>query len=516
MSRIAIIQLARHGDIVNVLPICRDLHLQGHEVSMYVHPDFASILEPVSYVTPVLWPTLHRDVHGAYDHATKAGFDQVLDLQVDGQFRPPPAQTKSFLTEPWARAGYLDRFHALPLVFDRRDAEGEENATRRHLPKTDRPILAYALHGHSSPFLRFMEFEKWLRGVSGEYHLIDIGKLGLSRVHHLLGFIEAADLLVTADTLHLHLAYAFGTPTIALHRDDHPHPEQNPPKHPLEWYWSEPRSHWIGSLTYAQANSPEGRSDIEWLLSQRKKWDQGSCLRESHKSPPARILHVADWYEPSTESEMRRNSAAAASWSRCGLDHKWENVLFSVKKNAKRDSQNIGDDRQLPYLRDVLDWAVEQAGDSDIICFTNTDSVLCSDSPKVVQRALSKHDCAYSHRIHIDEPPEQVTQTELRHSTVDGGTDLFAFKANWWHRNREQVPDFILGCDAWDCFLRRFMADQGGVKINPPIVLHARHAPFWKRAANIEANPGQKHNRSLYRAWCAEHGLPVQLDKAIP
>lgn len=271
-ARLALIQLSRYGDIVNILPVARELSRRGKTVEMIVHRDFADILEAVSYVTPVVVAPESNDPepHATYWELSRL-YETVLSTQVDGNLREVPVVCESFAVENWARAGreWVNRYHELPLVFDRREALGEAEAVKRYLPAPDgRPLLAYCLEGYSSAFAERAEFAEWLRTHERAYRMLDIGAIVLPKAHHLLGLIEAADVLVTVDSLPLHLAYATGTPTIALSIGQ-PH------------YNSEPRSHWIGWQFYEGAGTEEGRAYIANILREpgRLKVRRGSLCR---------------------------------------------------------------------------------------------------------------------------------------------------------------------------------------------------------------------------------------------
>src|SRR5580704_9375073 len=53
---IALVEPGRNGDVMNILPLAKYLHDRGEQVDFLIHPKFASLLEGVSYVRPVLLP----------------------------------------------------------------------------------------------------------------------------------------------------------------------------------------------------------------------------------------------------------------------------------------------------------------------------------------------------------------------------------------------------------------------------------------------------------------------------
>lgn len=265
MSKIAFIQLARMGDICSALPMMLAKAQAGHEVSCYVHEHFAPMLDGVGYVKPIIWPGMHRDVQRCVEDAKRRGFDEIISTQLDGNELAKGIPAKNFHHRQWLMGGMWDKFHDLPLIFDRRNPLEEKRELDAYLPADDgKPLLVYALHGHSSPFYKWQEFEKWLRGAAGShYRLLDIGRLNLAKPYHLLAFMEKAAVLVSAATLHVPLAYACGIPTICLCCDTDP----NGNVERREFFWPEPRKHWLGHMSYSESLTPQGRARIsQWML----------------------------------------------------------------------------------------------------------------------------------------------------------------------------------------------------------------------------------------------------------
>ena len=504
MKTTAYVQLARHGDIVSALPFMHDKAKQGREVYCYVAPAFASILEPASYVKAVIRDTHHRDIEETVKQALRDGHDEVIATQVDSNPFPAPATCANFIQEQWSRAGCLDRFHDFPLVFDRRDSDAEIATLQRYLPtRTAKPLLVYGLNGHSSPFPKWKEFRGWLRGSLGyQFDMLDLSELQLEKPHLLLPLIEAADVCLFSDSLPLHLSYAFCKPTFVLHRGTPAGPGKA-----LQWWWSEPRRHWIGQMTYDQTEGVEGRRKIALAISEVAKWPDVHPPMEIEDSN-RRIVHVVDWYVPQSKDESRRNLAALNKWEAIEhADKNWVNLYFEATRHAKRSSRDLGDVRLLPYLKDVIDFAMEKAGPDDIVCLTNADSCLVSDASAVLRRTMANASCCFSRRVQGADGSVEATQRELSVFPADGGVDLIAFKPKWWRENCHLFPDgFLIAHDCWDVCYAKIIRACGGREIRPPLVLHERHANFWSRPENLETCVGQKNNRWIYRNWAVKNG----------
>lgn len=266
--RTVFIQLGRLGDIANILPMAYAKAQAGHEVFCYAHEDFASMLDGVSYVTPIVRGGLHRDIAGAIADAKDRGFDEIIETQVDGSARAFKSGASNFQMESWRRAGMEDQFHNLPLIFDNRDAEREASLKEWHLFQAkDRPVLAYALNGWSSPFVRRAEFAALNAKFSDQFYLIDLCRIQCKKPYDLLALIECATVLVATHTMHLVLANATGTPTIALGPAISPRHDR-----PVSWYWAEPRSHWIAKLDYDAAITAAGRNIVTTAIAQSAQY----------------------------------------------------------------------------------------------------------------------------------------------------------------------------------------------------------------------------------------------------
>jgi hypothetical protein len=279
-GRVAIIQLGRLGDITNSLPIAFDLHRQGHQVDWYVCREFAPLLEGVSYVTPVLWNGSHLEPMEAFDNAAAKGYDRILAIQVHGNPDPSPVNTANFTSESWARAGYLDKYHILPNVFDRAKTPDSWK------PAGFRPILAYCLDSHSSPYADDLkrDFVIWLEKEFGsQFTLLPIGDSSW-RPDALAIVLRECRVLISIDSFPLHIGYAAGIPTIALTNHG--------------WQGSEPRRNWITLVTYSESTSAGGRQKI------------AAALRDvlENRIEPNRLIHSAGQTPAQVYSQVRQLS----------------------------------------------------------------------------------------------------------------------------------------------------------------------------------------------------------------
>lgn len=210
----AYVQLGKIGDVLSILPILRrEASFNCGPVPLIISKEYASILEGVSYVEPVIWKGDTHDLAGAVMFAKKR-FSQVVVTQTFGNI-PVQHQTPSFQFDQWHRAGCLEHFNDWPLTFDRRDEEREAKLKLNGLD--GRPIILFADHSQSSPFLHKEEIYTMLLKEFGPfYRIIRLSEVNASRIYDVLGLMDLAACLVAVESAHLHLSRASKVPTFAL------------------------------------------------------------------------------------------------------------------------------------------------------------------------------------------------------------------------------------------------------------------------------------------------------------
>lgn len=213
------------------------------------------------------------------------------------------------------------------------------------------------------------------------------------------------------------------------------------------------------------------------------------------------IHHVHHGFTP--DVDKKRVANAKLSWHRAELaDRNWRSIPIWPDFTSRQ----IGDERSVPYINDLLDHACN-IPDDDIVVWTNLDVCLCMDAPEIIRRKLSNGDCCFARRVDVEDGRKVLMRLDLHHREVHGGTDLFAFRAGWWKKNRHLMPKMFLACEAFDFVLRRIMlAQRPKAEITPTILYHEVHEAFWAKGKNLVENPAQRHNRKIAVAWCMENG----------
>lgn len=241
----AYVQLARYGDLMNLLPFVRRRHAAGDDVHVYCCKEFADIFEGVSYATAHPLACTVWDLAAGTAAAAAGGHDRIIISQYDRNPDRKACKSVSFAHAQWELAGQLATdaldHYADPLIFDRRDRRRErELLTRLEADRLDRPLLLINLSGHSSPYPGRGELLGRLQEKYQKWKVIDLGAVKAHRIYDMLALYERARALVTIDTATYHLANAAHVRTIYLHPAE-------------EWRASPARPHVIYRTSYDRA-----------------------------------------------------------------------------------------------------------------------------------------------------------------------------------------------------------------------------------------------------------------------
>lgn len=213
------VMLGRYGDILCILPMLKAEADAGRRPTLVVSKDFQKLLDAVSYTDRIVWD-------GAYDQLPEClrwlrrdkGIGAPVVVQVHKNPIDRARLTNSYQRESWRLAGRLEEFNNRgPLVLDNRD-HGAEKVALAHIRGDDlRPMVLVGLRSHSSPL---ESADKILSAIvekfSKTHHVVNLAQITVGRPDYLLGVFDAAEVLLTADTMFLHLARASGVRVVAL------------------------------------------------------------------------------------------------------------------------------------------------------------------------------------------------------------------------------------------------------------------------------------------------------------
>ncbi len=210
-------QTGKHGDLLSLLPILyHEFVTTGIKPTLVVSKAFRQIPESLDYINTVIFDGDMQDLEGAIKFA-KSQFSDVKIAQLHGKGFTFEHRHPSFQYDQWDRAGALSKWDTLPLVLPRR-------------PITSKPIVdlltespSYILfgdHSQSSPFFHKEELAKALQENFPQHQIVRLSEHRASHPLDLLALMDAADLIICADSMPLHLSAACKTPVIALVTDN--------------------------------------------------------------------------------------------------------------------------------------------------------------------------------------------------------------------------------------------------------------------------------------------------------
>lgn len=503
-GRIGFVNLGHAGDIINALPMVKYVEaVTGRKPLFFTSQTYGHVLDGVSYAEPVYLDLPDHKPNDAIQIASQR-CEYVLCTQMHGENFEVPHETESYNREGWRVCGLLDRFYELPLVFDKRDF-GREEMLLAALHKSDKPILLVNVTGGlSSPFSGGKALlEVIVNDFSRRFEVVDMTKLRFDRIYDALGLMDAAYLLVSSDTYTLHLAPAARCDVIALVNDNEMFGK--------DWLATRSRGVLVHRIGYSTQDAVSQVHDAIGTFSRPGHLPEGP-------NPTAympKFFHAVERHEDRGIVESERKNWARQSWEalyRTGM-------IPCHYTDYKRTSRDIGCDRNLPYLKDVLAHAMGGAEPDDCVVWTNDDVIL---HPLLLD-ALRTHvgiwgACTAMRTDFRHEPcpplslsPEELASKGERHM----GRDLFAAKKSWLEKYWNELPDFVLGAEQFDLCLAAFVRSKVGHKLTRQnmdqvctpaelphgYVLHQWHRSVW---AELPPNrPSAVHNRKLFRDWAA-------------
>lgn len=182
-----------------------------------------------------------------------------------------------------------------------------------------------------------------------------------------------------------------------------------------------------------------------------------------------------------------------------------ERIKSSQNSWLKTEIQNIGvknsdlnrDVEGLPYLKDLLDIGYNQCqNDDDIILYTNSDIGVVSDN------VIFPNENFFSVRKNVNQMREyssvELEKISYEHSI---NCDVFGITKKWYEKNRNNIPDFLIGSPAWDLCLILLLKAK---RINN-ICYHVAHQSQWKLELN---HPKHVANRQYFIKFCEENNIP--------
>ena len=481
-----VICLGRYGDIMNALPIARDLASKdGRPVAFVVAEAFADILDGVNYAQKIIFDGRYSDMPGATALA-KRQFKRVVRAQIFGTKEADYASKVPYNRMAWKLAGYSRKWTRpdIELVFDNRSPRRERALINSLVAADSRPLLLLNLtSGHSGPLSDGgLLQQKIFSEFSESFQILDLAPVKAERIYDLLGLMELAAAMVTVDTATVHLAAACPRLPVLLLRIDN------------AYLGTEPRCNCPLQVKYSR-----------W----KERYPEISQWLTGHLAPPS-IIHTFERHSPLNPRSVRAQSSWQPLWSGFG----WEPAPFS--EPYPRSSREIGDPRGVPYINDVLAHVLGFAKKDSVIVYTNDDIILLPEIHSDILKGLSRAPAICSSRRDIADFSQVKRQPESPNH-IHVGRDLFAFRAWWLRKMLPEIPPLLLGSQDWDNVFVNLMRRETGTLLTgdwtweygdtitdcemaSPNVLHEAHEPFYNAPEN-KYGPPNLWNRIELAKW---------------
>lgn len=186
-------------------------------------------------------------------------------------------------------------------------------------------------------------------------------------------------------------------------------------------------------------------------------------------------------FTPSDPAVRARNDEAFITW---------QNGARLFPYRGARTSKLLGDNRGVPFVRDILDAAFA-SGKERIAIITNNDIRFGNGLLEAVKDHCDQYFCYWAYRVPCPggEP--------------DGGIDLFAMTRGWWKQVSPIFPDLLIGYSYWDRIMMEFMK-WSRCPEGPRLYFHTPHPGIETR----RESRGERYNQTTARRWLRGQGEP--------
>jgi hypothetical protein len=214
------------------------------------------------------------------------------------------------------------------------------------------------------------------------------------------------------------------------------------------------------------------------------------------------IVHVFSRYTPQDADTARRQFIAQYTW-----DHQCWVEAGVADESLPRLWLDGG--RSLPFIKDVISRGAGMAKrDDDVLAFTNADIQVRSDACHLIVRRMQDVSACYAFRRDFPRHDNPVADSDYPHGHDYCGSDLKAFTKAWWHEHNAELPDTLIGAEAWDsCFRLAIEHSNPGKNVCiRDICAHEKHPSRWENPANRYTLPFQQYCLSVCAKYLAAHG----------
>lgn len=490
-NRTCLVLLGRNGDILNLLPILKEIHDKYETPYLMVSEKFAELLDGVSYVKPFITP-LDNSKLGAALTIAKQSFSNVLNVQIWGEGFQVKKETPCYNMESWRLAGFLQRFNdkSLRPVFDRRDLGREKLLLDAIRGYDGRPmILCNFTSAISSPCQQCGELMAEMQKVWSDYNVVNLADHKAHRIYDFLTTFEKAACLVSIDTAWLHLAAAADIPVVAI---------TNPKGE--GWAATAVRGNLVHAIPYDKVLDNDKRELHEAVAAalERPQRQVQQWVPKVAAPKKARIFHLVDRRDISDQRTRDRIWKAQSSWD--SLYERGDLIPAHCYDYPRRSDKTLGDSRPLPYLKDLLEFGMKQCRDDDILLWSNDDNLILDSLPDYLKFHISVYGPCSIFRTELrgGMPSLNISAESFARNSHERhiGRDGFAFSKAWLEENWDILPDSILGAKMFDVHLAIIIRKHYGIETT--------NQNIWNQILPAEIPLGFTGHLAHTSAWLAD------------
>lgn len=254
----------------------------------------------------------------------------------------------------------------------------------------------------------------------------------------------------------------------------------------------------------------------------RKGYEIAKKAGELDPPPPTPKIIFSYYADDNSGPETAaRNALARKSWD----FHFGQFSMIELKireSDMKRTSESLGDIRPVPYVRDLFDFGCSFAMPEDIVVYCNHDIGLTTMAVDRIFAGVERGGgVTVCQRRQLNPTPGRLYRSVLN-CKADGGFDVMAVTPSFWGKMRNDMPDMLIGREAWDTCFRALVeiyvtGKKNKVVLTTPeqwaeskaytddVCWHIPHDSWWDK--NRKTNPAQIHNRTLAKKFCSDNGM---------
>lgn len=176
--------------------------------------------------------------------------------------------------------------------------------------------------------------------------------------------------------------------------------------------------------------------------------------------------------------------------------------VFRIFKMLQKDSQKeLGNDRRMPYIKEILDSCSNLP--YDIFGYMNSDILLTKNFFDIFRSS-------YDVFLFFKKDIVKVSATDFLNNKIKiidekpDGIDAIFFRTKWWKANRGLFPDgLILGETEWDTAYNSIIQKSHHKYVLSRTLYHPYHERVWR----IDSR-GAIHNTLIWQTVRQKCGLP--------